>query len=303
MGISNFIHFVHPTNQNITISQDSIVFLYPCTSSYNCSPINITLSQGFYILETWGAAGGNGKSNEPGGKGGYARGILKVLSSTKFFLFIGGKGESGITNRDAIGGFNGGGNGKIGPDRYPHGSGGGSTDFRTSVDIESRILVAGGGGGAGGDVQGGAFGGFGGGLVAGDGTGRFPGKGATVNRNGIGSSVSNLNITNGTLLYGGNGINGPNSSGTGGGGGYYGGGGAYCSASGGGSGYFGQLKTGVTIPGNKAFPKVFNQEETEVGHSGNGAAKITMITAIINYHTSSCTSNILNIFLYLFVMS
>ena len=85
-----------------------------------------------------------------GGRGAYASGTIRFNTSTKLFLFIGGKGEdqTGIAKSDfGKGGYNGGGDG------FRHiegcGGGGGATDFRINEDdFWHRILVAGGGGGS-----------------------------------------------------------------------------------------------------------------------------------------------------------
>lgn len=60
-------------------------------------------------------------------------------------------------------------------------------------------------------------------------------------------------------------------------GGWYGGGkgNTYAVSGGGGSGYIGGVQNGETISGNMAMPSVGGN--TEIGHSGNGYARITLI--------------------------
>ena len=81
-----------------------------------------------------------------GGKGAYVAAVLKINKETKFYAFIGSKGEdaSGRSNHAAGPGWNGGGCG--GPDTRDDdggGAGGGATDLRLSGDsLADRILVA-----------------------------------------------------------------------------------------------------------------------------------------------------------------
>ena len=123
---------------------------------------SITLQQGYYRFECWGAQGGigcvNGGYQSQGGPGAYTSGYIRIRVCTTFYCFIGGKGGDGspINNTRAAGGYNGGGQG--GDDSYDNdgsGGGGGATDIRT-VDgewntqnsLKSRIMVAAGGSGS-----------------------------------------------------------------------------------------------------------------------------------------------------------
>ena len=125
-------------------------FSFPFNNS--CTPFSIQLNKGKFKLEAWGASGGN----EYGGRGAYATGIINLIEQTQFFIFVGGEGENiSKTMTNPKGGCNGGGHGGM-PSRddfYNGAGGGGSTDIRLNLSTiyDSRILVAAGGGGAGGN--------------------------------------------------------------------------------------------------------------------------------------------------------
>ena len=223
---------------------------------------------GWYKVQLWGAAGGDDGDHHgwrQGGKGGYVEAEIKLEAEQKIYVYIGAPGMDNVTATGA--GYNGGGN--PGTDGYS-GSGGGASDIRlidgewdNPVGLSTRILVAGGGGGAGlrGD------GGYGGGLVGGNGRGdawndqygnNFPGGDG-----GTQTSAGNR----GGFGYGG--TNG--ADGGGGGGGWYGGGArGPCRPSdsgpndndvggGGGSSYIGgygsiQIRNAYTKAGNEQMP-------------------------------------------------
>lgn len=167
------------------------------------------LQRGIYGLHLYGAQGGGKR----GGLGGYSHGIIKLQFKTTFYAFVGGQGKV------REGGFNGGGNGGKGAGDYTDGAGGGgSTDIRYSVnDLDSRIIVAAGGGGTCGT---GWSAGANGGGISGD---------STYN-NGVTPSIEGATQTTGNAkLYG---MDAPNSENYsahgaegngGGGGGWYGG--------------------------------------------------------------------------------
>lgn len=108
---------------------------------------------GNYTITAKGAQGGENltrSANHTGGKGGLAKGTVKLSKGQKVFMFVGKRGESsnGTIDKDASkqawGGYHNGG--------YGTGSagvgGGGSTDIMIeNTDLVNRILVAGGGGG------------------------------------------------------------------------------------------------------------------------------------------------------------
>ena len=232
-----------------------------------------------------------------GGRGGYARGSLKLSYRTKVYLYIGGHG---ITQKEinsfVSGGFNGGGRGTVGQHGFPAGSGGGSTDIRIGCKaLSCRKMIAGGGGGAGGpnwensgDLS---FGGSGGGLIGTDGTGwieiadGYQGIGATQNGPGIGGNDGNLRKAgDGELGKGGENTN-PSmwqSSCGGGGGGLYGGGAGGAAGGGGGSGYLDK-----NLYSNNGISNVLSSGAATIkdlygnsfsGNKGNGMIRITVLS-------------------------
>ena len=101
-----------------------------------------------YQLEAWGAAGGGSSeldSPTRAGFGGYTKGSLYLRQDETLYIYLGVQGRVGANSV-----FNGGGN--YGNDNS--GSGGGATDFRLvsgawndDLSLDSRIMVAAGGGG------------------------------------------------------------------------------------------------------------------------------------------------------------
>jgi hypothetical protein len=129
-------------------------------------------------VEAWGAQGGNNiiGANQStvfsGGKGGYTRGNIYLSSGETLYLYVGGMPTTDV------GGYNGGASVKTSEYTSQWGApGGGATDVRlvngawnAATSLSSRIMVAGGGGGAGsrggnyGDGNGGVAGGLKGGT-------------------------------------------------------------------------------------------------------------------------------------------
>ena len=288
-SIFNYVRLKHESNviyTKIPSNNRSIIIPYQCESSFDCFPITVELYPGTFVLEVWGAQGGDNEDQSFGGLGGYSEASINIDSFTKMFLYIGGKGESGALDHHAYGGYNGGGNGARIKD-YKHGGGGGSTDFRLNESIYSRILVAGGGGGAGRRNSHGENndGGAGGGESGIKGKGDEEWGGNPGNQKEPGKGVYSLN-SSADFFYGGNATFGTSSSGGGGGSGYWGGAGGHCAGGGGGSGYFASFLRGKTIDGTSPFPNYKGIEE--IGHKGNGLAKITLISPKFN---NLCTSN------------
>lgn len=264
---------------------------------YTGSVQTATLAPGTYKLECWGAQGGNcywSSVERPGSLGGYSSGILKITSKTNLFCYVGGAGERRTIVSMGGGGFNGGGHAYSYTSSNPSGAGGGGSDIRIGTDsLYSRVIVAGGGGGAGYDNSGNY--GYGGGTVGGTQT-----VNSNSERQANGGSQTNGGInksgytTSGAFGVGGNGTQQWTS---GGGGGWYGGAGCYCDYAGGGSGYVYTsstaknypsgcllnssyyLSNAQTIAGNKSFPSPTGS--TETGHSGNGYVRITKLTDVI----------------------
>lgn len=276
------------------------------SANYNGSVMNFdytgsvqtaTLTPGTYKLECWGAQGGNcywSGVERPGSLGGYSSGILKITSKTNLFCYVGGAGERRTIVSMGGGGFNGGGHAYSYESSNPSGAGGGGSDIRIGTDsLYSRVIVAGGGGGAGYDNSGNY--GYGGGTVGGTQTvnsnSERQANGGSQTNGGINKSGS---TTSGAFGIGGNGTQQWTS---GGGGGWYGGAGCYCDYAGGGSGYVYTsatasnypsgcllnssyyLTNAQTIAGNQSFPSP--TDGTETGHSGNGYVRITKLTDII----------------------
>jgi hypothetical protein len=216
-------------------------------------------ADGYYKLETWGASGGG--NNGLGGKGGYAFGEKEFKAGDIVYVYVGEMSNS------AYGGWNGGGNSVL---SYQYGfGGGGATDIRTidgnwndNESLNSRIIVAGAGGGSDNGSED-AKGGAGGGLTGGAGTygvpssNGHPGTGGTQTHGG--KSIDGLNP--GGLGFGGN---GSLSDAGGGGAGYCGGGGSSGNNEGGGG-------------GSSYIEGLVNAETTSGINSGNGKAIITYI--------------------------
>ena len=113
----------------------------------DCPEQKVILSRGKYMFEAWGASGGG---INVFGKGAYAKGLINLKNESTFYIFVGGSGQNTSTTELPRGGCNGGGNGGSGTSGFSHGSGGGgATDIRLNISsLESRILIAAGGGGS-----------------------------------------------------------------------------------------------------------------------------------------------------------
>jgi hypothetical protein len=215
-----------------------------------------------------GAAGGSsgGCTGGAGGRGASVSADFRVSGGQKLYVAVGGQGANGCEGgTTAPGGFNGGGSSGVSSEGVRGAGGGGASDVRTSSrnggrdTLDSRLIVAAGGGGAGpspggtagGDAgqPGGSFGGAGGGAAGGTSSGGAGGdaSGCTGGSNGLA----------GTYGIGGAGGPSPWTSGGGGGGGYYGGGGgtgdnsgSQCGSGGGGGGssFVAPAATEVTEP-------------------------------------------------------
>lgn len=259
--------------------------------SYTGTAEKVTLNPGKYKLEVWGAQGGS-TSSYAGGKGGYSVGEITISAPTTLYVRVGG------TTTTSAGGWNGGGNGNTGYTASR--GGGGASDIRIGTDdVYSRVIVAGGGGGAmyvAGGYGGGTHGGTGYSGEVQTGTNRDGGAGSQT-YGGVAWSQSTWKGTFGAAY---------NHPGTGyenggGGGGWYGGAPGYDNDSdndgrggGGGSGYVYTSGTAGNYPsggklnasfylanastkaGNASFPSPSGG--TETGHTGNGYVKITTLS-------------------------
>ena len=263
--------------------------------NYTGAVQSITLPKGTYILECWGAQGGNRSQDSASatvtgsGLGGYSIGTLTLTQLTTCYIYVGGQGgmSSSTGNVKVEGGFNGGGFASHESTGEPGNGGGGATDVRIAQDsLYARVIVAGGGGGSGEDNE---TGGYGGGETGGAGSGN--------------TSLTQASQTSGGTNSFGFGLGGNTYNGGAGGGGWYGGASRYSVSSystgsdseggGGGSGYVYTsstaknypsgcllnssyyLSAAKTIAGNTSFTSPTGSSET--GHSGNGYCRITVI--------------------------
>lgn len=279
---------------NITTGQcgydlgDAFIFSYTGSSQSFSSKMG-TVCSGRYKIEIWGAQGGFRYSSSYGGRGGYASATLSLNENQNLYVYVGASGNNG--------GWNGGGSRERG---YP--GGGGATDVRTvdngsdwsnTVGLNSRLLVAGGGGSDGATNK---YGGYGGGLY-GESAYQSYGSGGGGGSQTSGGYGGNNN--SGTFGIGGRGLYRSSGNGGAGGGGWYGGGGVYPDGSGdddrgggGGSGFV--LTNGAAVPssyllspddykltdtiliaGNETVPTFDGWYTT--GNSGNGNAKVTYL--------------------------
>ncbi|MEI6761113.1 MAG: glycine-rich protein [Betaproteobacteria bacterium] len=206
-------------------------------------------------------------SSTPGALGGRVQAVLPVTPGQTLNIYVGGAGTA-----CNAGGYNGGANATC---TYTQsGTGGGATDIRIGgTALSNRVIVAGGGGGAGYNCGIGDFGGAGGGLTGGTGMQCYTttpggGNGGTPSAGGAGGVYAGWTSgTNGALGNGGAGATG--TGGGGGGGGYYGGGGGSWGGGGGGSSY--------------TDPSASSVVHTQGVRAGNGQLSIS-------YFSSGCPS-------------
>lgn len=235
------------------------------------APRTLTLLPGVYRMECKGSQGGSHKEGGVGGLGGHVWGELELNYVQTFYIYVGRQPYNPTT-----GGYNGG----AGSQEATLSAGGaGATDIRLTggtwddrTSLQSRIMVAGGGGSGGHTGKGGA----GGGLVGGDGSnnsGSF-GRGGSQTAAGYSANASlpaGLGRGGVGYLHGG-----------GGGGGYYGGGGGGTNGSanrcahggGGGSGYISGYPGCSVHPSGLTFK---NAGMTSGTCTGNGYVRITLV--------------------------
>lgn len=215
--IANFFHMI-----NVQALEETKIFNYTYTGDYQ---IFTAPNDGVYRVSLWGASGGD--YTKQGGYGAYTDGYITLKKGETFYVYVGQSGDGVSTPT-----FNGGGSSAAANSR----SGGGATDIRLVAgswnnfdSLKSRIMVAGGGGGASGWST----------AIIGGNAGALTGYNGNFYR-ASGSSAYTVS-TGGTQTKGGNagtgaaagtpglfgiGGNGQVSYGGGGGAGYYGGGGA-----------------------------------------------------------------------------
>lgn len=233
-------------SQTLDLTGIKTIETYNTPSGYETFIAPIT---GEYQIQLWGASGGN-ISSYSGGKGAYTKGNIHLEQGETLYVYVGGVGTS------SSGGYNGGGTISSNQANYGIG-GGGATDIRLTsgswnnqTSLNSRIMVAAGGGGANhrGMFYGEGTGGAGGALQGIDGISQNH-----TNSYGYGYGIGGSQIAGGSTFwqsasntYGP--VNGSFGQGGGteisselvqsaGGGGYYGGGGSAHGGAGGGSSY------------------------------------------------------------------
>ena len=259
----------------------SLSFTYQCNDQIDCKPYEITFYPGLYQIELWGAQGGNISEHTEGGRGGYAKGIMQIQNTQKMYIFLGGHGFAGTSVGFTQNAFNGGGKGAHESNQFSATSGGGGTDLRTNLSLDSIILVAGGGGGA---ARWNTFfnnGGCGGGTTGSDGIDTIfqdnNYKGGGGGKDNVGGSSD---AQKGDFGFGGNQTI-YKKFGSGGGGGWHGGGSGISNGAsgGGGSGYASTLFIrSQLLSGCSEIPNFYNEDEKVAGHYGSGCARITLIT-------------------------
>lgn len=269
---------------------------------------------GYYQIELWGAQGGSYSDEIQGGKGAYTKGTIYLEKDTILYIYVGGQGGSDISLKQNDGGYNGGGlSGYHSSESSKSFGGGGATDIRLVKSevtefssLKSRIMVASGGGGIAYVPGYTNIAGYGGTLIGGTGSGSHntqTSNGGTQTAGGEGYDQEEVRKGNfgfaalGTLNSGG--------WGGGGGSGYYGGALGFGHGGGGGSsfisGYDGcdaiaetstednivhtgqsihysgyKFEYSEMIAGNEEMPNYSGG--TMIGNSGNGYARITVIS-------------------------
>jgi hypothetical protein len=299
-------------NTNKVVRTNQFISLpYPCSDSTDCTHYSVTLEPGLYDLEVWGAQGGNDSTYPTtafGGRGGYSKGTVQLKNITTLYVYVGGSG-TGSPSGCCCGSSGGGGGTDI---RIQSGA------WNDANGLKTRIIVAGGGGGRRGknfeEVE----------YIGNDGGGTegptFTSKGYTTSggtQTSGGSSTyvtaygsfgyANANTYRNVNSKGGynGGSRGSDDWACGGaGGGWWGGcvswftgsGGSgfvytssnsQCSAS---SDYY--LFNASTYPGNISFLSPYGG--TELGHRGNGFARITILSQLTKPTASKDLSHICN---------
>ena len=248
VGILSTLLATSRSKEYSNIQQNEILQSFGYTGSFQrfVVPSNVTN----LIIDCYGAQGGEWKKlmNSYAGLGGYISTQITVTPGQILYVYVGGKGSF-----ESSGGFNGGGHARLGGgiDSCDT-SGGGASDVRLSLnDISSRLVVAGGGGGAGTYSTGGAGGGF----IGGSGTGLFGGRGGSItniNEHLRGTGILSQGIDSGYC-------------GGAGGGGHHGGFGAHFGGGGGGSSY-------------SVGPTLNDVQGVQVGH---GKVNIRFVSPIV----------------------
>ena len=141
--------------EKIHINKNNLTIEYPCYQPFDCSYVSFFLIEGVYSFSLYGGSGnlqklfykeGLMEQEDCAGAGGYVSGIIQIHKKSKFFVHVGGRGNTDDDNNRLKGGYNGGGWSEN-PNYIT--TGGGATDIRADKnDAYHRIIVAGGGGGS-----------------------------------------------------------------------------------------------------------------------------------------------------------
>ena len=263
--------------------------------------VYVVPEDGVYTLETWGASGGssmaNGAKGVSGGLGGYTKGTISLKKGQKLYIYVGEKGTDASVGIDSKSSYNGGGLGTWDhSDDESAGAGGGATDIRlvngdwNNFDsLKSRIMVAGAGGGASWQTNGGYAGGLEGNTTnpaTKPGT-QNSGYKFGIGEDGYGTGSSDGVGGAGSGYYGGTTSSVSNDKESGAGGSSYVSGYDGVNSidekstedniihTGNSSHYSGFVFTNIVMKsGNEEMPS-YDGETTMIGNSGNGHAKIT----------------------------
>ena len=229
-------------------TQETLTFDNSIIYSYTGAVQSFQVPDDVWVIhiQAYGAQGGS-IDGCSGGLGGRVEGNYNVTPGTLYDVYVGGY----VGASPSAGWPNGGAGDSTGLNNGP--GGGGSSDVRpTGTTIIDTIVCAPAGGGAGGNYNADdSTGGYGGYLFGIDGSGTWPGQGASQTAGGAGGFGAGDSGQAGSLGQGGNAGHQSNAfskpSG-GGGGGYYGGGGAGCGAGAGNSGAGGGGGSGWVDP-------------------------------------------------------
>ena len=311
------------TESSLAPDSDTTYYAYWIKTQYDYTgnyQTFIARESGYYKIETWGAQGGAAKYNTQyyGGNGGYSSGYINLSKGDTLYIYVGGQGNSvtGTTGSATVtangNSYNGGGPASFYKSNSNGGGGGGATDIRlvsgawnNETSLNSRIMVAGGGGGARSHSSTPKYsgtGGVGGTLIGGTGSTGNTYCYAVGTGGGQGTPGSSTTCTDDGHAYANNALFGygwydytntlamqsGNTTSMGGGGGYYGGGIGYHAPSGGGSsfisGYAGV--NAITASDDRTHTnntkhysnKYFIDSTMTSGvNSGNGKAVITYV--------------------------
>ena len=239
--------------------------------SYTGSVQPYTVPAGIYAIsmEVVGAQGGNFTCiGQYGGFGGRVIATMTVTPGQVLYCYVGQQAANSSCGTGSAGGSNSGGGaqGGTGSNGCGGSGGGGATDIRTvsgstTAALNSRLIVGGGGSGAGYDC--GEHGANAGGSTGSNGVdacGSGYGYGGTQS---AGGSAGGGAATAGGQGYGGY---GGTYYGSGGGGGYFGGGGAYAGSGGGGSSYPVASSGALTLISNTGGYNGANNTATHNGY-------------------------------------